>query len=1392
MFFQLTDTRTPLDPGDVVQTTGGRRIIIDRYVGSGGFSLMYIAHHEGSNRFLALKELFPRQLDNLLLQRAEDGRIVICDPASQNADEDHSHIWQEFQQYFEQEAALTRKAGAVYDRAGRQTAQNSPDVLHAEGPFRDLRGNIYLSIDTYQGEPLRDLIERGFLRDENGAVLSNHFIEDILMILKETAVRLSALHSEGLWHLDLSPDNIYVVPSAGQTRLTPYIIDYGSAYDRTAPDHAAHHRYTCNPFSAPEILALAQLNTSGCGYAPDASSDTYTLASILFYAVTGEVFTADHRMGVMRWQENIRQEYAAGLPAHQGADSFANALISFFDQALAAAQRDRLRTATDLHEALEELQLQYVQYGNLLPKIKPDELMSYMVLEKYPLYQYRSSDGNIHVLCLGSGVFVRRMILSLISCGQMVGSRLFIHVVSDEREETLSNYLRSAAPLLERYSNPKALAGQEYVTFSYRQVSDVLDGDICRDVLSQHRDCRYILVSLGSNRSNIEAARMYALGLAQLPDLPEQQTIINYYCSEDADNNIHAHLDRNALPKWLEVDAFGSNLGAYSKVIRTLGLRTLKLAHLYNKLSDPRISLAETARNLSTDAYGQRSSCAAALHLKYKLASAGINPAPRTTRRSIISAYQKVLADHRFGEQMELEHRRWMMYMIADGYRVPTAAQLDRYGFEMVDGTFNGFWRCKMKNLHPCLVPCSSAGVILKNEDWERYPTAKDIEDSPFDPLDKVSLMLHMRSGKKCRRFLDEGTIEDCFNKIDKKLSYAQSDSEEDQDRSADMIPFQAMRNALNKVRSNICLEAEKLSYTGDQGQLAELLNLFGQWDINISGEIAALRQTLSVFVDYAARRDYKKPDEAIIRHLLWLLYSENDITCIKLRGRTIADNITGPLVLEPHRLVFFGQEHRPEWDEFLRSHGNRGEIAYLSHCGSTLDQILSSLKRLVALQSSGCVIDVTGADEQMVIAAQRVANANNRVSLIRCTPDGRVENLQRFPTAAAYTLNTTISAGEIFSLHGARKHPSGNRYMEQLADMVPTLWSFFQEFRDDWNEITAFFANRGGGTSELFLRNIRIDETTVFRPYSRKIDKSKWDALGLDTVFGKLQEAGIIRDLKTDEYLPGRLILSFLHPSMEEKPGSDFFRKSLDLFFTQKILPIFVPLRCEIKQKGCDFTVDISSGCRVDIYDKRDIDFADHRYQHQTERIPYARVIPALKRLEELRMIAELEVSQQPDTAPVIIRFIYANPALKACLATAGNILELFIWMEASAVHAFDNVQPNLSFTWREGVENELDVILTKGLTSLIVSAKTARFNREHLYEIKYLTEHFSLNSKPVIVYASNKPCFRDTRGDDMLAVKNRARAMGIYLIDLNELNEQNESLGARLAAIADGTASL
>ena len=105
-------------------------------------------------------------------------------------------------------------------------------------------------------------------------------------------------------------------------------------------------------------------------------------------------------------------------------------------------------------------------------------------------------------------------------------------------------------------------------------------------------------------------------------------------------------------------------------------------------------------------------------------------------------------------------------------------------------------------------------------------------------------------------------------------------------------------------------------------------------------------------------------------------------------------------------------------------------------------------------------------------------------------------------------------------------------------------------------------------------------------------------------------------------------------------------------------------------------------------------MDFADKRV-FPGSRYPYSAVVPALRRLEEMGLIAELYVSANPELAPVSIRFVYTDLAVKDCLCIAGNILELYIWQEARKTRFFDDVQSNFTFTWKEGIRNELDVML-------------------------------------------------------------------------------------------------
>lgn len=1399
MYLNTADTRIPLQPNDIVQIDAGKRFIIDKYIANGGFSLMYLAHEEGSSRYVALKELYPRQVEDTLIQRLDNGKVLIWNPFSEIMGLDDKSLAQEFSRYFYREVQLTKKAGAVYTQNGQQDQQNNLDVLQVEGPMTDIRGNMYLAIDTYQGESLRDFIERGFVKDSSGKVLSNQFLAEIIQILSETSVRLSFLHDNvQMYHLDLSPDNIYLAYAAGKTRRQPYIIDYGSAFDKSNPNELVEHKYTYNPHSSPEIFTLAEAPDPTGFYHADESSDTYSLASILFYAATGLIFTPEMRIFNAEWKEQITKAYSSGISQPPSPESFASALIRFFEKGLSSNQAKRFCSAKELLNELNHLETCYLKYGNLLPLVPKDELMSYMVLEKHPLYRYKSDDGDIHVLCLGTGTFVRRMILSMISCGQMIGSHLHIHTVSKETEDAFSSALLEIAPALKTFSNICGSTTQIYVTFHHEQVHDILDEDICQEILNTHKNAHYILISLGKNRLNAKTAELYARKLLVANQKQARKTIINYYCAEDAaKHNMPASLTGN-LPEWLVIDAFTDDLASYTTVQRELGMRTIRLAHMYDKISNPRISLAETERNIAENAYNQKSSLASALHLKYKLAGIGIDP--DSGKENVIPQYLAALQGNRYGQLLENEHNRWMLNLISEGYQKPTIDELRQFGFERVGDKFNAAWKSKDLKLHPCLVPCSDDGLKLSASDWDAFNTEDKILSAPFDELDKVSLLLHMLSAEKCRATLRNSVIEQQFKIIQGRLNDAIRQTSDLPDPESTDIPafhpLESLKRKLGNVQQEICNAVWSLQYSGDNGQLADLQYCFASAGINISGEIHTLRETLAVFQEYAAAKDYKEPDVAIVQNLLWLLYATEDISLIKLCGKTISSNIIAPLVIAPKSVAYYGTDHQAEWASFLRNHGYCGQLSFLAGADKSVDEILHNLQSLIASQCGKIVIDITDADEIAVIAAQRLCAIQEDISLIRTLDDGKIENIHNFHEAPIFVLNTQINADDIYELHGA-KHLAEQNYMDQLYDYVPKLWDVYQDFRDDWVKITAFFAHKRANTSELYVSGITVSPDEKWENWRTTVSRDHWNALNLTTVFEKIQAKGIVRNFNVYELSPGRLKIEFQYPAYA---ANGYLATSLSNFFKFILPRAFAPFHCEIwgdSVNGC--TLNIKSGYIVSLKDN-DLTFSDKRNQSggRKERIGYKEIVPALERLEKIGILSDLNVFIQSEPyAKVNISFVYSSLAAKTCLQTAGNILELYIWYEAKKNRFFDSVQCNSSIIWKEcieeekqvGLENELDVILTKGLTSLIISAKTAKFNKEHLYEIRYLTDRFSFNnSKAVIVYSSTEAIEDGHKTTNLQPVKNRARAMGIYLIDLNELTESKRSLGEKLIRIATG----
>lgn len=1375
MYLTIQDNRRPLQPGDRVEMVNGSVYLVDFFAGSGGFALTYIAHEADSPQYVALKELFPVKLEDAVAVRREDGRIVITHPLSGTGEEDDPSIWKSVLPYFEREAKLTRKAALLYDGEGCTIRQNNPDVLSIHGPTTDVNGNHYLILDTSHGQSFASLIEEGWENAEDRGACVNNSLGDVIDVLIKVSLHLSRLHRDNkLLHLDLSPANIYLTERNAGTALEPYIIDYGSALEIDASRDAAglkSHRFTMNPYSAPEVKALADLNDPDSGYWVDQSSDTYPLCAILLYAAAGTE-PRDARFA-SKWKSRIRALFPAEIYQGNGKEPFAESLIAILGKGLSSNQAKRFRTADELCRALRELKDGFQRIG-ILNRMDRDTLMSYLALEKFPLFDYGDSAGELRFLCLGSGAMVNRFILSAISCAQMLRGTLHIHVAAKDHEG-LRQSLLTAAPALGLFSN---LSGQgdpaaQYVDFTFDSFSEEPEARAVRELLAAHTDCRYFVVSTGSDRRNLLLAEELA---QQLSADESRACLIHYYTEEDAAKTIRP-IGQNGKVGSATLSPLGIMTPAYRKSAEVLGWRAFRVSYLYSRLFAPSVNRSKLLREFILDDYGQNSSAAAALHMSYKLKSLRIDR--KKSRAEIAKQYFRK-AEENMGALMELEHRRWMMYMAADGYSFPGTLtqdgqykpdlkEIDRNSFcEEYTGSnersYNKKFHSVLKKRHPCMVPCSVKGVVLPRDHafWDNFTSVNDILKTDYDPIDKISLSLHLLAGSKIARssFIDSISYI-LNNKIGRLIE--------------DLLPQSASLNSAFEKFKALCLAVPKTkSLKNYEVKKQALLAALGEVDESLSLEpfLKELDNEFAVVKEFVGYKDYKAPDEIIIRGLPWVMFSLDHVTLVKMPTEEVVSKTALAMMLEPEKLICCNMPEDDNLRTFFKGHGDNTSVDFSLRESSSYSEMAEDILRLRAKNPGPFAIDITGSDGLCAVAAIRASEKDRSIGVVRYNPEAdAVENIANFPFAAVYSQPAKLSVSEAYLLHGAKRAVSGEGYLYELRKCLDALWSFYLKHIDDWEMISDFFKIHGSPKAEVEGSGILIDSNTRWeKAVLKNCADSVLNSTGMRRILNALEQNNVIRELDFSSDQQTTKVSYFYPPELEY----------LKLIVPK---PVNLTYHWDLSKNPKNGRIRVVISSRLQFF----ASLGDTFENRETKKIfQKADMLSILNELQQLGLITGLKVSKHPSQDKDKITFYYASNAVWDVLSKAGNILEAYVWEQAAGTGYFDDVRANFMFRWPEGdVSNELDVLAAKGLSTLVVSCKTAKFKKEHLYEVKYLADRFSVNTKAVIVYSSDR-AVKESNSDSTVALRKRAAAMGIYMISRNIL--ESGTLGQVLVQIAAG----
>lgn len=284
--------------------------LIGKVLGQGGFGITYLGLDLVLHKKVAIKEFLP----SMLATRGEDHTSVVPFSGSQ-------------EQFFRQ--GLQSFIGEARSVAHFSRNVNIVNVNN----YFEANNTGYMVMDYLEGMPLSGLVVK------RGGSLP---LRETFLILFPILEALGEVHKMGIYHRDISPQNIIIT-----TNNIPVLIDFGAARQIIG-----EQSYSLDVVLKHGYSPLEQYTSRG-KIGP--WSDVYACGATLYYMITGKV--PPPSVDRIEKDELIPPSQISGLRISEEID---DALLT----ALAVRSSDRYQSVDELKRALERKG--YVSYRRLL------------------------------------------------------------------------------------------------------------------------------------------------------------------------------------------------------------------------------------------------------------------------------------------------------------------------------------------------------------------------------------------------------------------------------------------------------------------------------------------------------------------------------------------------------------------------------------------------------------------------------------------------------------------------------------------------------------------------------------------------------------------------------------------------------------------------------------------------------------------------------------------------------------------------------------------------------------------------------------------------------------------------------------------------------------------